>query len=92
MATREFQHYPGCNGRDPDNCGACALTDTRQSAPNYAAWPLVYMENYRVIPAKWRKAFIAEMKQTRNIPYAENIKRTLQKHGVLFSDGKGLES
>lgn len=34
--TSEFSHYAGCNGRDPDNCSACALTDTRQDAPNYS--------------------------------------------------------
>ena len=43
--TREFQHYDGCKHNDPDNCSACALTDLRQDSPNYAAWPLAYMEN-----------------------------------------------
>jgi hypothetical protein len=89
--TNEFQHYPGCKHRDPDNCSGCALTDERQESPNYAAWPLAYMENRRTIPAKWREAFKREMNQTDNVPYAENVKRTLAKYGVHFSDGKGLE-
>ena len=59
MTTSEFQHYDGCNLNDPDNCSACALTDERQDAPNYAGWPMVYIENHRVSPAKWREAFLA---------------------------------
>ena len=90
MSNAEFKHYDGCNYNDPDNCSACALTDTRQERPNYSAWPLAYMENHRTIPAKWREAFKAEINQTRNIPYAENIKRTMAKYGVRFSDGKPL--
>lgn len=88
--TNEFSHYPGCNRRDVDNCGACALTDTRQAAPNYSAWPLAYMENGRTIPAKWRDAFKAEMERTDNPAYAANVKATLAKHGVRFSDGAPL--
>lgn len=89
--TNEFQHYPGCRHRDPENCSGCALTDERQDAPNYAAWPLVYMENDRRIPAKWREAFKAEMMREDNPAYAANVKATLQLRGVRFSDGKGLE-
>jgi hypothetical protein len=48
------------------------------------------MENRRTIPAKWREAFKRAMTQTDNIPYADNVKRTLAKYGVTFSDGKGL--
>ncbi len=87
--TREFEHYLGCRHRDPDNCSGCALTDTRQERPNYSAWPLVYMENHRTIPAKWREAFRDEMRSD-NTAYAENIRRTMVKHGVRFSDGRGL--
>jgi hypothetical protein len=89
--TREFDHYQGCNHNDPDNCSGCALTDTRQDAPNYSAWPLVYMENRRSIPAKWREAFRAEMNRTDNMPYVENIKRTIAKYGVRFADSKPLD-
>lgn len=88
--TNEFQHYPGCRNRDPDNCSACALTDTRQAAPNYAAWPLAYMENGRAIPAKWRDAFKAELARTDNLPYVEHIKAKMAKHGVTFSDRRPL--
>ncbi len=87
--TREFQHYPGCRHRDPDNCSACALTDTRQDAPNYSSWPNAYIENKRAIPAKWRDAFKAELK-SENTTYAENIISNIEKHGVRFTDGYGL--
>ncbi len=88
--TNEFRHYDGCGHNDPDNCSACALTDTRQDAPNYAAWPLAYMENGRAVPAKWREAFKAEMARTDNDLYAANIVKTMQRFGVRFTDGKGL--
>ncbi len=88
--TREFEHYPGCKHRDPDNCSGCALTDERQAEPNYSAWPLAYMENRRVIPAKWRDAFIREMNRADNHLYAENVRKTMEKYGVRFSDGQPL--
>jgi hypothetical protein len=88
--TREFEHYDGCKRNDPDNCSACALTDTRQAAPNYAAWPLAYMENRRTIPAKWRAAFKAELARTDNPAYVANIRAKIEQYGVTFSDGKGL--
>ncbi len=87
--TTEFNHYPGCGLRDPDNCSGCALTMGGPEGPNYAAWPLVYMENGRTIPAKWRDAFRLEM-ESDNRPYADNVKATMEKLGVRFSDGKGL--
>lgn len=88
--TREFDHYPGCRYRDPDNCSGCALTDTRQESPNYSAWPLAYMENGRTIPAKWREAFKAEMNCIDNPAYAANVRATMERCGVRFSDGKPL--
>jgi hypothetical protein len=87
--TNEFTHYEGCKHNDPDNCSGCALTDQRQESPNYAAWPLAYMENKRTIPAKWRNAFKCEMLSD-NTAYADNIKRTMERLGVRFSDGKAL--
>lgn len=90
--TSEFIHNAGCNYADPDNCSACALTDTRQAAPNYAAWPLAYMENRRAIPAKWREAFKAEMSREDNRAYAGNVRATMNRLGVRFTDGAGLES
>jgi hypothetical protein len=89
--TREFEHYPGCRLRDPDNCSGCALTHGGEEGPNYAAWPLVYMENNRTIPAKWRKAFERELARTDNPAYVENLKRTMAKHGVRFSDAVGFK-
>lgn len=88
MPTSEFRHYDGCKG-DVDNCGACALTDTRQAVPNYSAWPLVYIENARAIPAKWRDAFKREFNST-NRAYVDNLQRTMARYGVRFTDGKPL--
>lgn len=88
--TNEFTHYADCNRRDPDNCSACALTDTRQDAPNYAGWPLVYMENHRAIPTKWRPAFNAELARTDNLAYVVNLLSTMARCGVRFADGKEL--
>jgi len=34
--TNEFMHYQGCGFKDPDNCGACALTTGGPEGPNYA--------------------------------------------------------
>jgi len=84
--TTEFTHYAGCNRRDPDNCSACALTDTRQDAPNYAGWPLAYMENRRAIPAKWRAAYAAELSRTDNPAYVANLNATAARLGVRFAD------
>lgn len=90
MPTSEFNHYPGCKHNDPANCSGCALTDTRQDAPNYSAWPLAYMQNSRVVPAKWRDAFKAEMARTDNPRYVANIHTTISRYGVRFTDGEGL--
>lgn len=92
MTSAEFQHYDGCGHRDPDNCSACALTDTRQARPNYSAWPLAYMENRRAIPAKWRGAFREELARTDNLAYVANLRRTIDKYGVRFTDGKGIDA
>lgn len=89
MYTSEFIHYDGCHHRDPDNCSACALTDEKQDSPNYAAWPLAYMENKRAIPVKWRQAFKDELKSD-NEAYVENIYLTIEKYGLRFTDGYGL--
>lgn len=86
MATSEFTHYTGCNGHDPDNCSACALTDRRQSAPNYAGWPLVYMENGRAVPSYWEAAFNAEFERTDNPAYVANLNATRAKYGVRFTN------
>lgn len=85
--TSEFSHYDGCKRRDVDNCSACALTNLRQSEPNYSAWPLAYMSNGRTIPAKWKAAFIRNATQTNNLPYAANVRKHIREHGARFSDG-----
>jgi len=82
--TREFEHYDGCGYDDPDNCSACALTDLRQDSPNYAAWPLAYIENDRAIPGKWFKAFLEELKDD-NQAYVDNLYQTVAKYGVRFN-------
>ena len=82
--TGEFEHYPGCRG-DVANCSACALTDERQDAPNYAAWPLVYLEHGRVIPAKWRVTFEREL-ASENVAYAANIRAAIARYGIRWSD------
>jgi hypothetical protein len=87
--TTEFDHYEGCNGRDPANCAACALTYERQRAPNYSAWPLAYMMNGRDIPAKWRDAFHRELASD-NAAYVANVRAHMAKFGVRFTDGAGL--
>ena len=84
--TSEFQHYGGCRHRDPDNCSGCALVIGGKDGPNYSAWPLVYIENHRAIPAKWREAFARELKST-NLAYSNNIIATIEKHGLAFDDG-----
>jgi hypothetical protein len=81
--TSEFQHYDGCRCKDPDNCSGCALTTGGKEGPNYAAWPLVYVEHHRIIPRKWQAAFEQELKSS-NTAYAENLKATVEKHGVEF--------
>jgi len=87
--TSEFDHYQGCGGRDVDNCSACALTNERQRAPNYSAWPLAYMMNERAIPAKWRDAFHREL-ASENAAYVANLRQHMAHFGVRFSDGCGL--
>ena len=85
--TSEFHHYEGCRMRDPDNCSGCALTSGGFEGPNYSGWPLVYIENHRVIPAKWREALARELK-SKNLAYSNNIIAQIEKHGLAFSDGQ----
>lgn len=85
--TSEFEHYTGCRFRDPDNCSGCALSSTQTEAPNYAAWPLVYIENHRTIPARWKPALREELARTDNPAYVENLKQTMEHHGIAFDDG-----
>ena len=88
MASREFEHYHGCRFKDPDNCSGCALTTGGEDGPNYAAWPLAYIENHRAIPAKWRNALQRELERTDNTAYVANINEQIRVHGLRFTDGK----
>ena len=82
--TREFEHYQGCCGRDPDNCSGCALTHGDDDGPNYSGWPLVYMENHRAIPSRWKGAFNRELNRTDNPAYVANLHATMAKHGIRW--------
>jgi hypothetical protein len=82
--TNEFDHYPGCGNRDPDNCSGCALTSGGAEGPNYSGWPLVYIENKRTIPSKWAAAFIHELTSD-NKAYSENIRKQIAKHGLRIT-------
>lgn len=83
-ASRQFIHYDGCSRRDPSNCCACALTIGREG-PNYAGWPLVYMQARRNIPSHWFDAFIREFQNESNPSYQQNLRRTLFHFGVTFT-------
>ena len=85
--TTEFLHYDGCRHNDPDNCSGCALTTGGKDGPNYSGWSLVYIENHRIIPAKWRKAFEYQLKSD-NKAYANNLAAKVEEHGIQFSDDK----
>ena len=83
--TIEFQHYEGCGRRDPANCSACALTIGGRHGPNYAGWPLVYIEQHRRIPAKWKKA-LERQTRSENRAYADRLKAVIALHGCEFDD------
>ena len=85
MKTREFEHYDGCGLNDPANCGACALTHGGEDGPNYSGWPLAYMENGRIIPAKWRAAFKRELASD-NPAYVANLRATMRAYGIKWTD------
>ena len=48
------------------------------------------MENGLSIPAKWRAAFAAELNRADNPAYAANVRATMERHGVRFTDGQPL--
>ncbi len=88
--TFEFSHYDGCRNRDPDNCQGCALTKGGAEGPNYAAWPLAYMQNGRTIPSKWIGAFKRELASDNKL-YADNIVATAKDSPARFSDGSTFD-
>lgn len=77
----EFTHYPGCRGKDPQNCSACALLHAGEEGPNYAGWPLAFMQNRIRIPKRYMKALKAETERTDNMAYVENLKNQLKANG-----------
>lgn len=79
----EFNHYDGCNFTDPDNCSACALTNTDQKEPNYSGWPLIYIETRRKIPRKWLGALLKELCRTDNDAYVNNLKSKILTYGIM---------
>ena len=83
--TAEFSHYADCRRRDPDNCSGCALTTGGDEGPNYSGWPLVYIENHRPIPAKWKRALELQTRSD-NQAYADHLVATILHHGVAFDD------
>lgn len=73
----EFTHYTGCRYKDIDNCSACALLNAGEEGPNYAGWPIAFIQSGRRIPNKYKNALEKELQRTDNIPYVENLKRLL---------------
>lgn len=76
----EFSHYQGCRG-DMDNCSACALLNADHNGPNYAGWPLAFIQNHRRIPQIYFDALIKELDRTDNDAYIENLKTKLKEAG-----------
>jgi len=88
--TNEFRHYDGCNRKDPDNCGACALTTPQmidgKLGINYAGWPLSYLENGRAFPPSFLPFLRDELLRTDNMPYVNNIRGKLQAAGYNLEE------
>jgi hypothetical protein len=77
----EFSHYTGCRGRDLDNCSACALLNAGSEGPNYAGWPLAFIQNGYAIPPKYFKALLKELDRTDNPAYVKNLQTKLAQAG-----------
>lgn len=73
----EFTHYGHHPSRkDLDNCSACALLYA-ETEPNYAAWPLAFLQNGRQIPTKYYAVLKKELSRKDNDRYVENLKQKL---------------
>jgi hypothetical protein len=83
----EFTHYTGCRNKDPDNCSACALLNSGEEGPNYAGWPLAFIQAGLSIPYKYRKALAKELSREDNQAYVDNLKTKLDAIGFQW---KGL--
>lgn len=79
--TNVFTHYSSGHSehghKDMENCGACVLLYSGKEGPNYAAWPLAFIENGRRIPSKYIGALRLELRRTDNMPYLNNLKDKL---------------
>lgn len=86
MALNCFKHSYAHKRPDPDNCGACALTDLRQDSPNYAGWARVYVEAQRPIPVKWVDAFFKECFRQDNRAYTKALADSIRHFKVRFEE------
>lgn len=77
----EFTHYQGCRGKDLENCSACALLNAGEEGPNYAGWPIAFLQNGRSLPFKYRNALKRELSRTDNDAYVSNLKAKLDENG-----------
>lgn len=76
----EFKHYASGHSKhraDMLNCSACALMFA-EHAPNYAAWPLAFLESGRAIPERYLPALKEELNRTDNMAYVDNLKQKLK--------------
>jgi hypothetical protein len=73
----EFIHYGHRSRKDMENCSACVLLFSGSEGPNYAGWPLSFIQNGRRIPEKYMKALAQELTRTDNMAYVNNLKEKL---------------
>jgi hypothetical protein len=64
-----------------ENCGACILLASGEDGPNYAGWPLAFIQAGRSIPYKYKKALAKELNRTDNLAYVNNLKSKLDAIG-----------
>lgn len=81
----EFTHYGHKpSQKDLNNCGACALLYAGKEGPNYAGWPLAFIQNGRSIPIKYHEALKKELNRKDNDLYINNLKNKLNDIGFKF--------
>jgi hypothetical protein len=77
----EFRHYDHGPQLDMENCSACVLLHADHRGPNYAGWPLAFMQSGRRIPTRYHDALLSECDRTDNPAYVENLKTKLKEAG-----------